>query len=278
MQPLSRRKRHFYLYGLIALFAVLLPLVILYASGYRFKSGLGIVRTGGIYVSVSHAGAVVLMDGKPIGESGLLNRGFYIDDLTPGAYTVSAEKDGYYPWAHTLVVEQQIVTDANAFLVPKTITPRLLSPVESPSTTTIVVSRRAYDAYAEAFITPMATSTPDGALDVSGDEAVFVERGNVFVRWMNKAAQPTSNFCGRPSFCIRQFAIEESPQTATGAAYFAGGVVFRTKEGGVFIREATVRSGAVLAPIYARRGADFRIVDGALIIKEGNRLYQVTEL
>jgi len=78
--------------------------------------------------------------------------------------------------------------------------------------------------------------------------------------------------------CVRQMTIEDGRQTSTSAAYFAGGVVFRTTEGGVFIRESSVLPGSVLAPIYARRGADFRILDDGLVIKEGNNLYQVTGL
>ena len=276
MQPLSRKKRRVYLYGLIFLFIVLLPLVILYASGYRYKSGFGIVRTGGIHVTVPYDGAIIALDGEALGESGFLNRRFYVDDLIPGAYMVSVRKEGYFPWVHTLVVEGQIVTDSRAILIPEEIVlMRISSGTMGASTSTRIVSAEVYDAYMDAFRVPVATST-EGAVDVSGEEAIFLERGNVIVKWMNENVPPSSNFCGRPSFCLWEIPIEEGKQTATGAAYFGGGVVFRTKEGGVFLREGTILPGAVLAPIYPKRGSDFRILDGALIIKDGNNLYQVS--
>ena len=277
MNPLSRRTRLSMLLGLIALFFIILPVIILYASGWRWQSGVGLVRTGGISMTVPYEDALISLDGKHIGTSRFLNRQFYVDDLIPGAYEVRVEKENYQPWVHTLVVEPQIVSDARAFLVPENIQLLRILAGTSTATTTRTVDSRTYNSYLEAFGRPFATTT-GGAYDISGDEGIFLEKGNIYVRWLNENASPTSNFCGRPSYCGREFAIEEGRDTATSALYFAGGVVYRTKESGIFIRESTILPAAVSAPIYMRRGADFRILDGNLIVKDGRNLYQVIGL
>src|SRR3989338_190157 len=295
MNPLSRRTRLSMLLGLIALFFIILPVIILYASGWRWQSGVGLVRTGGISVTVPYEDALISLDGRHIGTSRFLNRQFYVDDLIPGAYEVRVEKENYQPWVHTLIVEPQIVSDARAFLIPTSIQLlRILVETSTPSkgstdspqtgslqansgqaaTTTRSVDSRTYNSYLETFGRPFATTT-GGAYDISGDEGIFLEKGNIYVRWLNESTSPTSNFCGRPSYCGREFAIEEGRDAATSALYFAGGVVYRTKESGIFIRESTILPAAVSAPIYTKRGAEFRVIDGKLIIKNGMQLYEV---
>ena len=274
MKPLSKRTRLSMLFGLIALFFIILPVIILYASGWRWQSGVGLVRTGGISMTVPYEDALISLDGKHIGTSRFLNRQFYVDDLIPGAYGVRVEKENYQPLVHTLVVEPQIVSDARAFLVPENIQLLRILAGTSTATTTRTVDSRTYNSYLEAFGRPFATTT-GGAYDISGDEGIFLEKGNVYVRWLNESTSPTSNFCGRPSYCGREFAIEEGRDAATSALYFAGGVVYRTKESGIFIRESTILPAAVSAPIYTKRGAEFRVIDGKLIIKNGMQLYEV---
>jgi hypothetical protein len=62
MQPLSPRIRRLYLFTFIALFFAILPLIILYADGWRYKQGFGFVRTGGVYVAVPYPDADVKLD------------------------------------------------------------------------------------------------------------------------------------------------------------------------------------------------------------------------
>ena len=92
MQPLSKNKRRVYLVGFVVLFFLCVPVVLLFANGFRFEGGAGFVKTGGIYISVPYADAVVSMNGEEVGTSGLLKRGFYIDDLTPGSYVIGVTR------------------------------------------------------------------------------------------------------------------------------------------------------------------------------------------
>ena len=270
MQPLSKNKRRVYLFGLVALFFLCLPVTILFASGFRFKSGYGFVKTGGIFISVPYADAVVSMNGTDVGTSGLLKRGFYIDDLTPGSYIILVAREGYRPWYRTLVVEQKIVSDARALLIPEEIEAIRLVYGTSTASSTRVIVRADYNEYLAAFKTPAATTT----IGVSG-ESVFVEDGNVFVRLIDAGALPTSNFCGRPSYCVREIPIEQGKHIAVNAVFFKGGIVYATKEGGVFLAEADIRPTTVLVPIYPRRDSEFRVIDGRLIVKDEKELYEI---
>jgi len=252
-------------------------MVILYASGWRWQSGIGFVRTGGISITIPHEGAVLFLDEEQVGSTGFLNRRFYVNDLIPGTYKIRVEKENYRNWEHSFVVEPQIVTDARAFLVPEKISLLRLIVGTSTATTTRVMDSRTYNSYVAAFSKPFATTTGE-AYDISGDEHLFIEKGDVFVRWLNANVSPPSYFCGRPSYCKSEIAIERGKQTATGAAFFGGGVVYRTKGGGVFIGESIILPAAVQASIYSRSGSDFRILDGNLIVKDGRNLYQVTGL
>lgn len=281
MQPLSPWKRSTYLYGLGALFLILVPLVLLYAAGYRYRSGVGFVQTGGVFIAVAYSGAAVSLGGEYVGTSGILKHDFYIDNLSPGDYNILVAREGSYSWSRTLVVEANLVTGAASLLIPEKLTiTRLVT-----STTTANVKEKSFriittverNAYLAA-LSAHASTTANGASEEEGGEGLFVEQGNVFVRWLKPDTRTPDNFCGRPSYCVAEIPIERGKETATRAAFYAGGVVYRTKEGGVFIAEADIRPTPIELPLYPKAGADFVIVDGALIIKDGSALYEVSGL
>ncbi len=270
MQPLSSLVRRIYFAIFLVLFLVCIPVAIFFASGYRFSSEFGIFRTGGIYLSVPYNDAVVHMNGEEVGRSGLLNRGFYIDSLSPDAYEIRVEREDALPWYRTLVVEPEVVTDARAVLIPEAIDVVPLTFVSTTSTSTRSIPRAQYDAYLDAFEVELASTTVGRE-----GETLFVEKGDVYVRLLDPSTIPPSRFCGRPSYCVRQIPVEETRQKATGAFYIGDNVVYITEEGGVFFAEPDVRPTSVIAPIYARRGSDARLIDGRFIVKDDDELYEV---
>ncbi len=282
MQPLSKSRRRVYLYGLIAVFILCLPVVMFYANGYRFKSGLGFVRTGSVIISVGEGDAVVSMNGLEVGTSGFLRHNFYIDNLAPGAYQILVTREGDHPWHRTLIVEEELVTDAQAFLVPKEITSvRLVDSARVASstlaTTTMATPHATYELYRLAFLPPKATSTPI-LLHKPESEVITIQGGNVLVRWTDARTLPPSRFCPSPSVCGSQIAIESGTQNTINAEFFGGGVVYRTKEGGVFLSEIDIRPEPLSVQLYPVRGADFRVVGGHLIVKDGTALYEILGL
>lgn len=281
MQPLSKRRRRVYLYGLVAVFILCLPIVMFYANGYRFKSGIGFVRTGSVIVSISKSDALLSLNGEQIGTSGFLRHNFYVDNLAPGSYQVLVTREGDHPWHRTLIVEEELVTDAQAFLVPLEITSiRLIDAAKAASSTaaTTTTPHATYEKYRKAFLPSNATSTPIVALHKPTSEIIAVKSGDLSILWTDAQVIPPSRFCSGPSICAAEIPIENGKQTTINAEFFGGGVVYATKEGGVFLEEIDIRPEPLSVQLYPVRGADFRVVDGHLIVKDGSALYEITGL
>lgn len=275
MQPFPEYKRRIYFLLFVILFLVLLPAVILYADGWRFKSGLGFVRTGGIYVEVPYADAEIFLNAESVGRSRFLQREFYIGDLAPSAYAVRVEGAGYRTWNRVLVVEPQLVTDAHAILLPEEIElTRLI--VSGTASSTKTIPRTLYDSYLAAFAVPTASSTVP--IDEERNVGLFLEKGDLIAKWTGNEGRPSSAFCVSPSLCVNEMSIKRIGGDATDATFFGGGVVYRTKEGGVYFTEIDIRPTAVSAQLYAASGADMRVIDGALIVQSDEILYEVEGL
>ncbi|MES2135402.1 MAG: PEGA domain-containing protein [Patescibacteria group bacterium] len=283
MKPLSARTRFVYLAVSVTAFLCTVPIAVFYASGYRFN-GFSLVETGGIYVSVPISDASVVINGKEEGVSGLFTRSFYTDNLVEGAYIVQVSKDGYYPWVKKITVEPRIVTDVAAFLVPQSISIREIEIGDESqiASTTHAVSRNEYTALLKAF-SNQATSSPLRDTDATstpsatrGGTELYVENGNIVVRWIKDPRSTPSSFCLKPSACVQEFFLEKGKDTVTDARFFAGGVVYATKESGIFLAENDVRPIPLVVPLYSRPGAEFRIVSGSLIVKDGKVLYDIS--
>ncbi|TSD04938.1 MAG: hypothetical protein Greene07147_855 [Parcubacteria group bacterium Greene0714_7] len=282
MKPLSRRTRFIYLAVSITAFLFTVPVAVFYASGYRFN-GLSFVETGGVYVSVPLSDASVFINGKEEGVSSLFTRSFYTDNLIAGTYAVQVSREGYYPWVKKLTVEARIVTDVFAFLVPQSTLIREIEIREGDTaSTTRAVSKNEYNTFVKAFARKivsaptqggMATSTP---VDTRAGAELYIEDGNLIVRWMKDPQSVPSSFCIKPSSCVQEFFIEKGRETTTHAQFFAGGVVYSTKESGIFLAENDVRPVPLVVPLYSRPGAQFRIVNGALIVKDGSAFYDIS--
>ena len=282
MQPLSPRRRLAYLLVLVLVFAAALPITLLYASGYRYKTGTGIVRIGGAFISVPYSGATVYLNGRNVGETGFLKHDFYIGALVPNTYTVRVESPDMRTWNRTIVVEEQLVTDTRALLIKKNVgLIRLQLATTTSATSTPVVSTTtrmlsaAEDKDMKALFLKAPATTTLGAFGELRGESLFVDHGNTYVLWTNNGEFPPSEFCTHPSLCVHEIGIETSSLiTSTNAAFFLGGVVYAT-ESGIYFSEADVRPGALHVALYEKKGVDFRIIDGRLIMKDGTKFYEI---
>lgn len=283
MEPLSPHVRRLYLYASIVLFMILLPLVIFYADGWRYKRGFGLVRTGGIFISVPYTGAQVTLNSEPIGESGFLERSFYVDNLAPSSYIIKVERDGSRPWERLLVVEPQLVTDARALLLPTELQVLMIATSTTASDETVrEVSLATLRSYEQAFsaTSTLATSTASSTVPVDESDGIglFIRDGDLFAVWMEKEALPPSIFCGRPSFCNPEITIERSEGEVNHAFFYNRGIVFSTKEGGVFFVEPDIRPTALNIKLFTGKKAEVRLLGEALIVKDGSTLYEVAGL
>ncbi|MFQ5541010.1 MAG: hypothetical protein ACE5F4_02085 [Candidatus Paceibacteria bacterium] len=286
MEPLSLKTRRIIAILFFLLFVAVLTLASAYASGYRL-SGFSLTRTGGVHVSVAVSAARVLLDGTPVGTSGLFSKSFFIDNLVQGSHTVEVRAAGYRPWQKTLIVEAAFVSDASAFLVPEAlpVLPIVATTTTSVATTTHTVSPDEYEAlmllFASATTTPALTELPGDSSTTSAavpevpDVELIIRDGNVSVRWNRDLARAPSSFCVTPRACVIEVTVENGHEEALDAVFFGGGVVYRLDDGGIFLAEVDVRQPRTLVPLYQGDAAEFRVVDDALVIKDGENLYLI---
>lgn len=90
-------------------------LAVFYGRGYRLDLGQGspkVSKTGLLVATSLPDGAQVFINGN---LSTATNSTL---DLTPGEYTVKITKEGYFPWEKKLRVVKELVTKADALLIP----------------------------------------------------------------------------------------------------------------------------------------------------------------
>lgn len=96
--------------GFFLFFFIVSPLLLLYASGYRYDVKRGsLLRTGNIFIEASDVkDATVFIDEKPYRD--LLNKKLFLKNLIPGEYTIRIEKEGYTTWEKKLRVDGALTT------------------------------------------------------------------------------------------------------------------------------------------------------------------------
>ncbi len=90
-------------------------LVVMYGKGYRFGLGEGKVELKGtgllVAKSIPDGASVFVNDKLQTATNNTIN-------LAPGTYNVKITKEGYFPWEKTIVVQNEVVSRAEALLVP----------------------------------------------------------------------------------------------------------------------------------------------------------------
>ncbi|RJR25528.1 PEGA domain-containing protein [Candidatus Microgenomates bacterium] len=100
-----------------------------FTQGYRFDfSSKSVMPTGMLVVNSSPHGAQVFIDGKLKGATNSTL------SLPPGEYLVEIKKPGTFPWQKKLLIEKELVTQANALLFPQVpdLKPLTFTGVENP--------------------------------------------------------------------------------------------------------------------------------------------------
>lgn len=289
MKPLSLTVRRVYASLSFLVLVVLIPVALLYASGYRLD-GLSLAPTGGIFIATPFSDITVSINGEERKRSSIFNRAFFIDNLRAGTYVVQADAPGYYPWSKNLYVLEGMVTDVSAVMVeqPLTLT-RILNPSQIGGATTTPLAREVSVGAYRDIQTAFTPVEPADATLLSEDEvvepvsvyrgqALYIQEGDMRVLWTRSTSSIPSNFCTRPFECREEFIIEDWGETVVRALFYRGGIVFQTKESGIFFTDVDVRFPRFTIPLYTKPGSEFRVIGGALIVKDGQTFYEITGL
>jgi hypothetical protein len=158
-RPLHYYKRFIIAFIFIILFLLLIPVVILYSTGYRLDKDFSLTPTGGLYVFYPESGAQVYLNGELSDQTSLFERGIFIDELDPENFSVEVRKAGYIPWKKTIEVKGRRVAEAYPYLIPEVMATSSVKRFISLASGT-TVTNSLYNEVTELFATSTASSTP----------------------------------------------------------------------------------------------------------------------
>lgn len=291
--PLSQARRTFFMRVLFIVFFLAVPILFLYATGYRFSGFSELVKTGGIYVSVERSGTEIYINDELVRETGTFRRAFFMQDLEPGTYLVEVRKEDYHPWQKVLPVRAHFVTEAEAFNIPTKpeLTPVLPTVVVDDA---IATSTEPNPLYSEVVAAFAATTSPTG-VDVSQPPAAATPRAatttkefrgvllaessdSVVARWTRSVEDIPFYFCRPERPCADEVALLSGGEVPSYFDFFpgTGDLVVVTLADGIYVTELDDRSKQNTQPLFLLPGADVRVLDGAIYVQTpGGEYFEV---
>ena len=285
---------------LFVLFLLVIPVLILYAVGYRLDNFYSVISTGGIFVSTEQSGVLIRVDNTLEKWSNLFQRSFLLSSLKAGNHSVVVTKDGYVTWTKTVPVFAEKVTQINPFLVPKEITlipvNKYLLPNDSNILATstkelLLVKNKVinpeYEIASQLFV---ATRTKpvinQENLDrfvgvkeivVKQKTALWKENDKLLVHWLGATSSAPYYFCVF-ELCGREVLIS----TPSGIKYFdfypgRNDLVLYVTSLGMYISEIDNRGSAQnLFPLVLEAGVTFRVSeDENIYVKTSQGLFRL---
>ncbi len=296
MKPLSLKRRRIFITIFFLAFFIFIPVVLLYASGYRLGEGFSLVKTGGIYIfAVANDVEVTIDDGEKM-NLGLFQNGFYIQDLTPGKYTVKLTKDGYYPWVKTLKVNPQMVSEAIPIIIPKEI-PLIeiekYKAILATSTATSSINKtnkgdkremtEQYKLLSNLFASTTEKNQNDRAtgtkelIRTKNKVTIWQEGNSIYSKWNGKKEDVPSSFCNYISCNISKHKIIET-RDVRDFNFFPGrnDVIIISTDNSIVVAEIDTKSIQNIVPIYTIPDSDFVIDENDILyIKDQDQIFEV---
>lgn len=116
---MTLRSRRWIMLTLTALFVISGPLIIFYASGWRFNfSTYKIERVGAIFLPSKNSDITIRLGNRTIeNKISEFSKGILIDNLTPKTYYLEVSRPGFQSWSKYLTVEPAIVTESQPIIL-----------------------------------------------------------------------------------------------------------------------------------------------------------------
>ncbi len=285
MQTFPKWRRRLYFYLCIVVFLIVIPILVLYAQGYRFAKNWTLSPTGGILLSVPISGADIFINGKLSEQSAFLRHTILIQNLTDEVHLVEVKKDGYFTWTKHLPVVDSLVTEASPFLILKEGVLEEIPKVLEVSSSSAPIVSPDFTAVQDLFAKKIATSTSDIFQDLV-EKSNFVYQGNlglwsegnkIFAAWRGGVDATPSFFC-KSDVCSATTTVFQSAFPLTRLDFYPGrsdGMIIALRDG-VYVVELDTRDPQNVFPLMKGSNLDFRIDDNnVLYIKNGVKFYKV---
>ncbi|HAO64963.1 TPA: hypothetical protein DCQ44_03215 [Candidatus Taylorbacteria bacterium] len=290
----------------MVVFVLILPIIILYAIGYRFGSvsWLQFTGTGGIFVRTERSGVEVDVDGTVEKKTGIFQHNFLVADLKPGLHSLVVKSDGYNQWTKKVNVYAEKVTEINPFLIPdktvlrplyqyilpggsviattsavslKKIPNKLISPdylavsklFASSSSAVIATSSR------ELFDSAKFDFTKKKGLILKNKLALWQEDKNLFVEWLGDENGLPYYFCSDETCVVKKEIVVNSDISHSDFYIGKDNYVLVALPDGIYVYEIDDRwSAQNKALLIPGKGIDFRVsVNGILYIKNSDGIF-----
>lgn len=287
MNPMSLKKRRFYFYVFLLIFLAVIPIITLYTSGYRLTGDLHLVKTGGIYVYTPYKDTSIYIDGKEYPSRGIFQHDLFVQNLRPKTYSVLVSKDGYWPWVKEITVEEQLVTNAIAFLVPKEpsgdILPAIITETNGGTATTTKPNPEYEKIIARFDSTPVippdtninATDTPK-ILSYRKNVALWKNGTDVFAEWLGAPEDLPDYFC-RKDICTSPVSVFSSYATIKNIGFYPNreDVILIAIQTGIYAIEIDARKTQNFQPVYKGIDPYFIFEDGELFVRDGENIFVI---
>jgi len=296
MQPLSRNKRRYYLIGLSILFFVITPALIFYANGYRFTDSFTLNRTGGLYIMTGESGVKIFVNGELYKESNTFQKNILVQDLKPGKFSVTTEKDGRHAWKKNLDVYPEMVTEARVLMLKHELETAEIFPyvdLDGVATSTAVSPKKIKykpnpdftDATNLFLPTKKATSTPTAKAKVAStspeaktSDKLVIDRisGKIVATWTGEENNTPSYFCIQ-NVCKKEIEIvTPSPVKKFDFLPNRGDVLAVILDDGIYAVEIDDRGAQNIQPVYKGDSLDMRVDGNLIYVKEGVKISTIS--
>ena len=279
----------------IFLFVVLSPIIVLYANGDIFSNGWSLLQTGGIYVRSAPVGSEVYLNNKLQDKVTFFKRDILIKNLTPNTYVIQVKKADYNTWTKKLKVENNLVADADVFMLPENVQTKEI-PEYIPDSSDLANSEEVFNqTYADTLTLFTSTTTKiSKALSIigidfknnlgtekspimNGNLGLWKEKGKIFVKWFGSNETAPKYLCDQSSDCTEDRLVFELPKEPTEINFLSGydGVILLSNEGLLFAVQAEDNPDKMIQILYKGKNPEFRLNDGDLYVKDGSTLSEI---
>jgi hypothetical protein len=311
---LSKRKRIVYLIISVIIFLILSPLVAYYASGYRFDEKFEVMKTGGIYVVLEGKGFSIYLNDIEQEVSSIFRRDFFIQNLSPGVYSLRVGKVGFQEWNKKIIVTQEKVAGVRPFNLPEKIEPiEIVRKVTQEKVQNKNTKTEATSTLATSTDNNQIATTTYSIKEIENEDYVYVKTlfatgseriismksnasstysvpkhvlinkkiiiwassSEISSAWIGENDNAPVYFCNKED-CLSKISVFKGAKIRTVDFLTDSFVVFAT-DNGVYVTELDGRGGRNIQPLVLGEKYDFRVVNDEIIyLKKGKQYFKVS--
>lgn len=279
MKPLSRNIRKAYLLIAFFIFIFIVPLLILYASGYRFQK-FELTEVGGLYITAPLSRAEIYVNNELVKRTSAFQKNVFIQSLKPGVYDIKVTREESQPWSKKLKVVPKAVTEAHSFLLPTEAKlaeiPRFIVAEEDAPKDPERKENSKYKMAALLFDAP-PKQTPELTETFKIKKGVSVENreGILHAEWTGNKDSIPSFFC-ESEICQEEIIIKMPPIESFDFFPERNNLLVVRTGSGIYVVEIDNRSEQNVQTLVLGPDLDFRVKDEDIYLKKDGKLYTVS--